>query len=57
MKKKSKGSDEKAFLFAAKVTLSVVVTLIIAAGFDIASSAHGAKHFFGEVAEASHVSY
>ena len=57
MVKTSKGKDEKAFLFAAKVTISVVATLIIATCFDIASSAHGAKHFFGEVAQAARVSY
>ncbi|MEI6650015.1 MAG: hypothetical protein WCL23_01120 [Candidatus Moraniibacteriota bacterium] len=57
MKQTPRGKDEKAFLFAAKVTLSIVATLIIAAGIDVSSSVHGAKHFFGEVAHAARVSY
>ena len=50
------GKDEQTVFFAVKIVVPVVLSLIVAAGIDISSAAHGTKRL-SNVVQAAHTSY
>lgn len=51
------GKDEQTVFFAVKIVVPVVLSLIIAAGIDISSAAHGGAKGFVTAVQTAHASY